>query len=136
MERRAPKIILSLCLFLLLSGCSLSPEEKVAREQALKQTVDSFAAVVVQGNWEEAFRLTDGSFSNGDQLKKQVVQSWIQDATLTSGQVSSMAWVGDATAKVKMTWSFQAGSVESFSNETFVWVWNGSGWKYKGRALR
>lgn len=120
----------------LLVGCSLSPEEKVAREQSLKQTVDSFSSAVLQNNWTEAFRWTNGSFSGGDQLKQDITQSWVQDGTLTNAQVSSMAWVGDSTAKVKLTWTFQAGSVETFSNETFVWVWSGNGWKYKGRALR
>ena len=130
------KKMMCLGLLGLLVGCSLSPEEKVAREQSLKQTVDSFSAAVLQNNWTEAFRWTDGSLSGGDQLKQDITQSWVQDGTLTNAQVSSMAWVGDATAKVKLTWTFQAGSVETFSNETFVWAWNGNGWKYKGRALR
>ena|SRR5581483_7267520 len=123
-------------LLSLLAGCSLSPEEKVAREQALKQTVDSFTGAIVQNNWTDAFRWTDGSISGGDQLKQQITQSWVGDGTLTNAQVSSMAWVGDTTAKVKLTWTFQSGSVETFSNETFLWTWNGSGWKYRGRALR
>jgi hypothetical protein len=130
------KPIALLVLFSLLAGCSLSPEEKVAREQALKQTVDSFTGAIVQNNWTEAFRWTDGSVPGGDQLKQQITQSWVGDGTLTNAQVSSMAWVGDTTAKVKLTWTFQSGSVETFSNETFLWTWNGSGWKYRGRALR
>ncbi|HVZ81797.1 MAG TPA: hypothetical protein VHE12_13505 [bacterium] len=131
-----PKPFFLIGLLVLLAGCSLSPEEKVAREQALKQTVDSFSAAVLQGNWTEAFRWTDGSIPGGDQLKQQITQSWVQDGTLTNAQVSSMAWVNDGTAKVKLTWTFQSGSVESFSNETFLWTWNGNGWKYRGRALR
>ena len=119
-----------------LGGCSLSPDEKVAREQALKQTVDSFATAVVQGNWSAAYRLSDGSYPNADRMKQQITQSWVQDATLTNGDVASMAWVTDENAKVKLTWTFQLGSVESFSSETFVWGWKGNGWKYKGRALR
>jgi hypothetical protein len=128
--------ILLLSVAVLLGGCSLSPDEKVSREQALKQTVDSFVADVVQANWNEAYRLCDGSFPNADFLKTQITQSWVNDATLTSGDIASMAWVTDETAKVKLTWTFQLGSVQSYSNETFVWSWKGNGWKYKGRALR
>ncbi len=43
--------ILLLTISALLGGCSLSPDEKVAREQALKQTVVAFVADVVQANW-------------------------------------------------------------------------------------
>lgn len=120
----------------LLAGCSLSGDEKLAREKGLQQSVLSFVADVVQPNWQEAYRLTDGSLGGPDQLKNQLNQSWVQDATLTNGDVTSMAWVNDSTAKVKLTWSFQAGSVETFSCETFLWIWKGNGWKYKGRALR
>ncbi|HJT23399.1 MAG TPA: hypothetical protein VJ873_02405 [bacterium] len=118
-----------------LAGCSLSPDEKVAREQALQQAVLSFSADVVQGSWPQAYALTDGTLGSSDQLKSQLMKSWVQDATLTNGDITSLAWVTDSTAKVKLTWSFQAGSVQSFSNETFIWVWKGNGWKYKGRAL-
>ena len=128
--------ILLLSAAVLLGGCSLSPDEKVSREQALKQTVDSFVADVVQANWNDAYRISDGSFPNADRLKTQITQSWVNDATLTSGDIASMAWVTDETAKVKLTWTFQLGSVQSFSNETFVWGWKGNGWKYRGRALR
>lgn len=118
------------------AGCSLSPADKVAREQALQQAVLAFAAAVVQGNWPQAYASTDGTLGTSDQLKSQLTKSWVQDATLTNGDITSLAWVDDHTAKVKLAWSFQAGSVQSFSNETFVWVWHGNGWKYKGRALR
>ena len=128
--------ILLLSAVVLLGGCSLSPDEKVSREQALKQTVDSFVADVVQANWNDAYRISDGSFPNADRLKTQITQSWVNDATLTSGDIASMAWVTDETAKVKLTWTFQLGSVQSYSNETFVWSWKGNGWKYRGRALR
>ena len=121
---------------LAFSGCSLSPEEKVGREQALKQTVDSFSEAIVQTHWDEAFKLSDGSFESSDKLKSQITKSWVQDSTLTNGQIASMAWVTDSIAKVKLTWTFQVGSVESYSNETFVWIWQGSGWKYRGRSLR
>jgi hypothetical protein len=128
--------ILLLTISALLSGCSLSPDEKVAREQALKQTVDTFVADVIQSNWTEAYRLTDGSFPNADHLKAQITQSWVTDSTITDGTISSMAWVSDEIAKVKLTWTFQSGSVQSFSNETFVWGWKGNSWKYRGRAIR
>lgn len=117
-------------------GCSLSPEDKVAREQALQQTVLAFTADVVQANWPQAYASTDGTLGSSDQLKNQLMKSWVQDATLTNGDITSLAWVTDQTAKVKLTWSFQSGSVQSFSSETFIWVWKGNGWKYKGRALR
>ena len=121
---------------LMLAGCSLSPEEKVGREQALKQSIDSFSQSVVQGKWDDVFRMSDGGFENSDKLKKLLMKTWVQDATLTGGEIASMAWVSDTLAKVKLTWTFQLGSVETFSSETFVWGWNGSAWKYKGRSLR
>ncbi len=120
----------------LAAGCSLSPEEKVAREQALKQSVDSFSDSVVQGRWDEAFKLSDGSFENQEKLKSHLMKPWVQDSTLTGGQIASMAWVSDSIAKVKLNWSFQTGSVESYSSETFIWVWKGSNWRYSGRSLR
>lgn len=135
MQKMALKIALVFGLAF-LGGCSLSPEDKVAREQALQQAVLSFASDVVQGSWPQAYALTDGSLGSADQLKNQLMKSWVRDATLTNGDITSLAWVTDSTAKVKLTWSFQAGSVQSFSNETFVWIWKGNGWKYKGRALR
>jgi hypothetical protein len=125
-----------LCCIVGLGGCSLSPEDKVAREQALKQTVDSFSDSVVQQRWDDVFKLTDGSFENVDKMKNHLMKPWVQDSTLTEGQIASMAWISDTIAKVKLNWTFQTGSVESFSSETFVWVWKGSGWKYRGRSIR
>ena len=121
---------------MVFTGCSMSPEDKVAREQALKQTVDSFSDSVVQTHLDEAYKLTDGNFDSSDKLKSNLMVSWVPDSTLTGGQITSMAWVTDTIAKVKMTWSFQSGSVESYSAETFVWIWNGSAWKFRGRSLR
>jgi hypothetical protein len=134
--KRLVNAILLLSVAVFLGGCSLSPDEKVSREQALKQAIDSFVANVVQSNWNDAYRLCDDSFPNADRLKTQITQSWVPDATLTSGEIASMAWVTDSTAKVKLTWTFQSGSVQTFSNETFVWVWKGNNWKYRGRAIR
>lgn len=122
-------------LFLTI-GCSLSPEEKVGREQSLKQSVDSFTDSVVQGRWDEAFKLSDGSFDNQEKLKSHLMKPWVQDSTLTGGQIASMAWVSDGIAKVKLNWSFQTGSVESYSSETFIWIWKGNSWRYSGRSLR
>ena len=128
--------ILLLAVSALSAGCSLSPEEKVAREQALKQSVDSFSDSVVQGRWDEAFKLSDGNFENQEKLKGHLMRSWVQDSTLTGGQIASMAWISDSIAKVKLNWSFQTGSVESYSSETFIWVWKGNNWRYSGRSLR
>lgn len=121
---------------LFLSGCSLSPEEKMGREQSLKQTMESFVDSTVQSRWDEVFKMTDGSFDTQDKVKGQITKPWSQDATLTGGAIASLAWVTDKVAKVKLTWTFQSGSVQSFSSDTFVWVWKGNGWKYKGRTLR
>jgi hypothetical protein len=129
---------LSVVGFLLFGffGCSLSPEEKVSREQALKQTVVTFADFVIQSNWSEVFRISAGDFDSSETIKNHLMKSWVQDATLTGGQIASMSWIDNKTAKVKLNWTFQIGSVQSFSSETFVWVWKGGTWKYKGRALR
>jgi hypothetical protein len=117
-------------------GCSLSPDEKGSREQALQQAAQNFVGVVVQGNWAEAYRQTDGTLGSSDQLKSQLSQSWVQDGTLIAGDIVSLAWIDDKNAKVKLTWSFQSGSVQSFSSESFVWTWKGNAWKYRGRVLR
>jgi len=119
-----------------LAGCAMSPEERMSRELSLKQTMDSFVAATVQGDWNTLYGFTDGDFESADQLKENLAKSWVQDATLTNGSIASMAWVNDRLAKVKLNWTFQSGSVQSFSSETFVWVWRGNGWKYKGRTLR
>jgi hypothetical protein len=130
-----PWAFLFFCLFIFW-GCSLSPQEKVAREQSLQQGVQNFVAAVVQGNWQQAYALTDGSPGGWEQLKNQLSKSWVQDSTLISGDITTLLWVNETNAKVKLTWSFQTGSVQSYSSETFVWVWKGDGWKLKGRALR
>jgi hypothetical protein len=119
-----------------LGGCSLSPDQRVAREQSLKQAAENFINSASQANWNDIYRMSDGSFESADKLKDSLVKSWVQDATLTGGVIASMAWVTDNIAKIKINWAFQAGSVQSFSSETFIWGWDGNGWKYKGRALR
>jgi hypothetical protein len=134
--KRTAALILLLAGFSWLAGCSLSPEEKVAREKNLKQNVEAFIACVVQPDWNGAFRLTDGSIPSADKLQKQITQSWVSGATLTGGQITSLAWINDDNARVRLTWTFQSGSVESFSSEAFVWDWKGNAWKYRGRSLR
>ena len=85
----------------------MSPEDKVAREQALKQAVDAFSDSVVQAHWDDAFKLTDGSFDSAGQVKVPF------DGFLGPGfhpdrrEITSMAWVTDTIAKVKLTWTFQ-----------------------------
>jgi hypothetical protein len=118
------------------AGCALSPEDKVAREQALKQTVETFTESVVQSKWNDIYAMSDGSFDGAEKLKTHLTQTWVSDATLTTGQIASMAWINDGLAKVKLNWTFQSGSVQSFSSETFSWIWKGNGWKYQGRVLR
>lgn len=119
-----------------LGGCSLSPDQRVAREQSLKQAAENFINSASQANWNDIYRISDGSLDSADKLKDSLMKSWVPDATLTGGVIASMAWVTDSIAKVKINWAFQAGSVQSFSSETFIWGWDGNGWKYKGRALR
>ncbi len=129
-------VILALGLFILTGGCSLTPDEKMSREQTLKQTVDNFSAWAVQGDFNDIYRLTDGGFESPDALKTALMKSWAQDASLTGGQIASMAWVNDSTAKVKLNWVFQALSVRTYSSETFIWAWKSGTWKLRGRALR
>ena len=129
-------LVVLLLWFSFIAGCSLSSDEKLAREQNLKQSMDTFISSIVQGQWDQVFHLTDGSIENVDKLKSQIMNSWVPDASLTGGVIASMAWVTDKTAKVKVNWAFQSESVQSFSSETYIFVWRDNVWKYKGRALR
>ncbi len=123
-------------LLVLLDGCSLSPDQKVGREVALKQAMESFISTVVQADWNGVYKMSDGSFDSANNLKSNLTKTWVPDATLNGGEITSLAWINDSTSKVKLNWSFQAGSVQSFSSETYVWVWDGDAWKYKGRTIR
>ncbi len=123
-------------LVLGMAGCSISPEEKVGREQALKLMTENFTNLVVQGDWNGVYGMSAGTFDSAEALKTLLKKSWVEDATLTGGQIASMAWINDKTAKVKLNWTFQVGSVQSFSSETFVWSWKGGTWKLLGRSLR
>lgn len=126
-----------ICVALLsILGCSMSPEKRVEREQQLKQTSEDFVQSAVQKRWADIFKVSDGRFNTTEELRDHLQKPWNPDTTLTDGSIASMAWVDDALAKVKVNWLFQTGSVQSFSSETFVWIWKGGGWKYSGRTLR
>lgn len=114
----------------------MSPEKRVEREQQLKKTSEDFVQSAVQKRWDEIFRVSDGAFESKDALKDHLMKPWNPDSALADGSIASMAWVDDGLAKVKVNWLFQSGSVQSFSSETFVWVWKGGKWKYSGRTLR
>src|SRR5271157_3966226 len=103
-------------LLLGMAGCSISPEEKMGREQALKLMTENFANLVVQGDWNGVYGMSAGTFDSADALKNALKKSWVEDATLTGGQIASMAWISNKIAKVKLNWTFQVGSVQSFSS--------------------
>ena len=130
---RASILLISLAL---AAGCTLSPDQKVARETALKQAMDSFVAAMVKGDWNTLYMMSDGGFNSANSLKDNLTQTWVTDATLNGGEVTSMAWIDDGTSKVKVNWNFQAGSVQSYTSDTYVFVWAGGTWKYKGRMVR
>jgi hypothetical protein len=134
--KRNGLVFLAFILILLVVSCSITPDEKVSREESLKQNVENFTSWAVQGDFNDIYRLTDGTYDNADSLKAALMKSWAQDASLTGGQIASMAWVNDSTAKVKLNWVFQAMSVRTYSSETFIWAWKGGAWKLRGRALR
>ena len=114
----------------------MSAAEKDSLEKSLKQNVDDFITGSVQNHWDTVLRLTDGGFDGADSLRENLAKSWPERSTLTGGEVVTMAWLGDRTAKVKVNWAFQTGSVMSYTSETFVWVLKGGTWKYQGLALR
>jgi hypothetical protein len=130
------RIGLVLLAVVLLAGCSLSPEEKVARERALQQSIKNFIDSSEQSNWEELYRMSAGKFKDSDKLKEHLMMARVPNATLTGGVIASMAWEDNKTAIVKINWSFQAQSVQSLTSETTIWVWKGKNWRYLGRALR
>jgi hypothetical protein len=134
MMRRA----LPLCLaaFVLLAGCSVSPEEKSKREELLKNNARTFIGSVISNDFNSVYKLTTGRFSSPKALEEHIKQPWAAGPTLVLGTVASMSWVDDSTAKVKVVWTFQQGSQQSYSAETLLWVWKGTEWKYDGRTLR
>lgn len=125
-----------LVLVLGVVSCALTPEEKANFESALKQEVGSFVDNSVQGKWDAVYALTDESFKNPQELKENLQKSLPEGCTLTGGDIVSMAWMDDKTAKVKINWAFLQGTNAGFSCETFVWILKGASWKYQGRALR
>ncbi len=114
----------------------MSADEKAALERSLKENVDGFITGSVQNHWDTVLQLTDGSFEGSDGLKENLTKSWPENSTVTGGEIVSMSWQGEKTAKVKINWAFQTGSAMSYTSETFVWVLKGGDWKYQGRALR
>jgi hypothetical protein len=128
--------VILFAVLLLLAGCSLSPVEKDARVKALKEAIEVFVNSSVQSNWDELYRMSAGKFKDADQLKENLMMIRVPNATLTGGDVASMAWENDKTAIVKINWSFQAQSVQSLASDTTIWVWKAKSWKYLGRAVR
>jgi len=120
----------------LLAGCSIPPEKKSAREQSLKVTADDFIQHITQDDWAGAYGMTEAGLDGPEEFKESLKRTWVNDAVLTGGVISSMAWVSDDTAKVKVNWSFQSGTVPSYSSETYAWAWKNKTWIYKGRVLR
>lgn len=131
------KRLLFLGLAMMLTvGCSLAPAEKAKRADLLKDRAKSFIGAVQAGNFEELQRLSTGRFPNAQAMEQHLKQPWAAGPTLTQGALAAMSWVTDTTAKVKIVWTFQQGAQQSYSAETFVWVWKGGEWKYDGRSLR
>ncbi len=119
-----------------LGGCVLTTDQRADLEKSLKQQADSFVDDAVQGHWDKAYALTNGTFPNADKLRENLSKSLPDNGSLTGGDIVSMAWEDDKTAKVKINWVFRQGSSLGYSSETFVWVLKGATWKYQGRALR
>ena len=133
MKTRLPAL---LGILLVLAGCTLTTEEKTAREKSLKQSVDQFIGAVISNNFKAAYGLSTGRLGSAAELQKHLQQPWNSSVTLSSGTVASMAWVGDNAAKVKVVWTFLEGVQMSHSAETTIWVWQDGKWRYEGRTLR
>ncbi len=133
MRFRAAAFLLA---FLALSGCSLTTEEKSAREKSLKKTTGLFTSAVIAGDFRAAYGYTTGRLGNPAAFEKHLRIPWDPQSTLTKGTVSSMSWVGDDAAKVKIVWTFLQGVQQSYSAETSIWIWKNGKWHYEGRGLR
>jgi len=121
---------------LFAGGCALTQDQKDELAKTLKQEVDSFIDNTVQSHWDNVYAMTTGSLGSSGKLKENLQKSLPDGSVLTGGDIASMAWEDDKTAKVKINWAFRQGNVTGFSSETFVWVLKGSTWQYLGRALR
>jgi len=119
-----------------MSGCALTQDQKDDLAKTLKQEVDSFIDNTVQSHWDNVYSMTTGSLGSSEKLKENLQKSLPDGSLLTGGDIASMAWEDDKTAKVKINWAFRQGNVTGFSSETFVWILKGSTWQYLGRALR
>ena len=134
MKTRFLSLLLVLAVF--AAGCSISQDEKSAREKSLKQCADRFIGSVISNDFASAYNLTTKRLAGPKALEGHLRQPWIAGPTLVLGTVASMSWMGDSAAKVKIVWTFQQGTQQSYSPETTVWVWKSGDWKYEGRALR
>jgi hypothetical protein len=134
MIRRTLPLCLAAVIF--LAGCALTPEEKGKREEVLKNSARTFIGAVISNDFNSVYKLTTGRFSSPQALEEHLKQPWSVGPTLMLGTVASMAWVNDSTAKVKVVWTFQQGTQQSYSAETLLWVWKDGAWKYDGRTLR
>jgi hypothetical protein len=127
---------LFLAIAFVAAGCTLSPDEKTAREKSLKQNADRFIGSVISNDFTSAYNLSTKRLDSPKALEDHMKQPWTAGPVLMMGTVASMSWVNDKAAKVKVVWTFQQGSQQSYSAETLLWVWKGGDWKYDGRTLR
>jgi hypothetical protein len=126
-----------LAIFVLtMGGCALTQDQKDQLAQTLKQEVYSFIDNSVQSHWDNVYAMTTGSLGSSEKLRENLQKSLPDGCVLTGGDIASMAWEDDKTAKVKINWAFRQGNVSGFSSETFVWILKGSTWQYLGRAIR
>ena len=51
-----------LALISFVSGCALSPDDKVTREQLLKQQAQNFVSLAVQGDWDNLIQINGWKF--------------------------------------------------------------------------
>jgi hypothetical protein len=121
---------------LMISGCALTQDQKDELAKTLKQEVDSFIDNSVQSHWDAVYALTTGSLGSSDKLKENLQKSLPDGSVLTGGDIVSMAWEDDKTAKVKVNWAYRQENTAGYSSETFVWTRKGDSWQYLGRALR
>ena len=118
------------------AGCTMTQEQRTARELSLKSNADNFIQRVIQEDWAGAYAMTASKLAGPDDFKEYMMQTWVPEAVITGGSISSMAWVTDRITKTKINWKFQSGTVSSYSSETFLWEWTNDAWKWKGRVAR